>query len=57
MAWWIRKTEGGSGGKRGHSRMTHWDHSWYLKEASDRVRRHHDKEEVEEQLAEIEEDH
>jgi hypothetical protein len=33
------KVEGGSGGRLGHSNMTHWDGTEYLKEASVRRRR------------------
>lgn len=33
------KTEGGSGGKRGHSNMTHWNKTEYIKEVSKKKRR------------------
>ncbi len=42
MAYKI-KTEGGSGGKRGHSGMTHWDETEYIKLASTKARRKADK--------------
>jgi hypothetical protein len=41
MALGIRKmkTEGGSGGKRGHSNMTHWDYTEEIKRRSRKARR------------------
>ncbi len=39
-------TEGGSGGKRGHSTMEHWTDSAELKESSRKHRRIQDKEET-----------
>ena len=44
----IRKgpTEGGSGGKRGHSGMEHWGFTEEVKEAARRRRRVEDKEAV-----------
>lgn len=43
-------TEGGSGGKRGHSGMEHWGYTDEVKEAAKRRRRIKDKEVVDEQL-------
>lgn len=40
-------TEGGSGGKRGHSGMEHWGFTDEVKEAAKRRRRMEDKEAVE----------
>lgn len=34
----IKKTEGGSGGRRGHSNMEHWEYTEEIKQAA-RVRR------------------
>jgi len=39
-------TEGGSGGKRGHSNMEHWTHTEELKDASRKHRRRNDKNEI-----------
>ena len=39
-------TEGGSGGKRGHSSMEHWTHTEELKDSSRKHRRKEDKEEA-----------
>lgn len=47
-------SEGGSGGKRGHSGMEHWVYTEEIKEAARRRRRINDKESVEEQLEEDE---
>ncbi|HEY1784966.1 MAG TPA: hypothetical protein VGG30_05425 [Pirellulales bacterium] len=44
-------SEGGSGGKRGHSGMEHWMTTEEIKEAAKRRRRLIDKEEVREQEA------
>ncbi len=33
------KTEGGSGGKRGHSNMTHWERTEVIKDKTARARR------------------
>ena len=37
------KTEGGSGGKRGHSNMNHWTYTEEIKRHSTRLRRLEDK--------------
>jgi hypothetical protein len=37
-----RKTEGGSGGRRGHSNMEHWEHTASIKDGSRRERRRQD---------------
>ena len=42
-------TEGGSGGKRGHSGMTHWDLTEEIKRTAKRRRRLDGKREVKEQ--------
>jgi len=39
-------TEGGSGGKRGHSNMEHWTYTEELKESSRKQRRKEDKKEI-----------
>ena len=38
-------SEGGSGGKRGHSNMEHWGYTEEVKDASRQIRRKNDKEE------------
>ena len=38
-----RKTEGGSGGKRGHSNMCHWDYTEEIKREANKRRRQQDK--------------
>lgn len=47
-------TEGGSGGKRGHSRMEHWLYSDEVKDSSRLRRRLNDKREVQLQLDDLE---
>lgn len=37
------KTEGGSGGKRGHSNMTHWSPTEFIKRETRKARRRIDK--------------
>ena len=44
------KTEGGSGGKRGHSNMDHWYHTHEIKEATRRHRRIESSAAIQEQL-------
>ncbi|GAB5386993.1 MAG: hypothetical protein Alis3KO_41160 [Aliiglaciecola sp.] len=44
------KTEGGSGGKRGHSNMTHWAYTEELKESSNVNRRNNSKKIIREEL-------
>ena len=39
MANYKGRTEGGSGGKKGHSNMAHWTHTEELKDAANRRRR------------------
>jgi hypothetical protein len=48
----IRKgpTEGGSGGKRGHSNMEHWGYTEEVNEAAKRRRRIEDKQAAREEL-------
>lgn len=38
------KVDGGSGGKRGHSNMTHWTYTEEIKKRSKKQRRKQDKE-------------
>jgi hypothetical protein len=38
------KTEGGQGGKKGHSNMVHWGGTEEIKKHTKRIRRHQDKE-------------
>ena len=40
------KADGGQGGKRGHSNMTHWAFTEEIKDASRKLRRHNAKREV-----------
>lgn len=46
-------TEGGSGGKRGHSGMEHWDKTEEIKEATRAQRRRNDKAESKQGAAEL----
>jgi hypothetical protein len=46
-------TEGGSGGKRGHSGMEHWGYTEEVKKHAKRRRRINDKSETKEQSKEI----
>ncbi len=39
----IRKTEAGQGGKLGHSRMSHWDYTEWVKKEAKKRRRTNDK--------------
>jgi len=41
MGYGLRrnKVEGGSGGKRGHSNMTHWEYTEEIKQRSRKARR------------------
>lgn len=39
----IKKTEGGTGGKRGHSNMEHWEYTEVIKKAAKIQRRIEDK--------------
>lgn len=50
------KTEGGSGGKRGHSNMTHWATTEEIKEATRRRRRIEAEEAARDGLAEFEQE-
>ena len=49
-------TEGGSGGKRGHSNMEHWTNSEELKESSNIKRRKDNKKKIKEGLDNSEND-
>lgn len=44
------KTEGGSGGKRGHSNMEHWERTENVKNGSRKARRMQDKAVIEDEL-------
>jgi len=48
-----KKTEGGSGGKRGHSNMAHWETTANVKNGARRARRHQDREIVEAELRDL----
>jgi hypothetical protein len=48
------KVEGGQGGKRGHSNMTHWAFTEEIKNASRKLRRHGAKRDAAEGLVEYE---
>jgi|GEM_PF-2007253 len=48
-----KKVEGGQGGKRGHSNMTHWESTETIKEESRVLRRRQARTEVQDQLAEL----
>lgn len=45
----IRKTEAGSGGKKGHSNMAHWEYTEIIKKQMKKIRRRMDKKLTEEQ--------
>jgi hypothetical protein len=45
----MKKSEGGSGGKRGHSNMAHYDHTEIVKKSTKKIRRTNDKLAVKEQ--------
>jgi len=48
MGFYSKKVEGGSGGKRGHSNMTHWEYTEVIKKSSKKKRRQIDKRAVKE---------
>lgn len=48
-----QKTEGGSGGGRGHSNMVHREKTLHVKDGARRARRHQDHRAVEEELIEL----
>ena len=48
-----KKAEGGQGGKRGHSNMTHWEHTEDIKESARVLRRRIARIEVDDQLADV----
>lgn len=50
------KTEGGSGGKRGHSNMNHWVKTEEIKDGARRQRRQEDKIKTEFDISEIDDD-
>lgn len=50
------KTEGGSGGKRGHSNMNHWVKTEEIKDAARRQRRQEDKMKSDFGISEIDDD-
>ena len=47
------KTEGGSGGKRGHSNMTHWAYTEEIKESCKINRRNNSKKIIKQELKHI----
>jgi len=47
------KTEGGSGGKRGHSNMTHWAYTEEIKESSNINRRNNSKKIIRDELKQV----
>jgi len=48
-----KKVEGGQGGKRGHSYMTHWESTEEIKASTRVLRRRQARAEVEEQLSDL----
>ena len=48
-----KKVEGGQGGKRGHSNMTHWEFTEEIKDECRVLRRRQALAEVEEQLSDL----
>ena len=50
MATLKGKTEGGSGGKRGHSNMAHWTYTEEIKAASKVMRRSNSKQLIKDEL-------
>lgn len=48
-----KKVEGGQGGKRGHSNMTHWEFTETIKEESRVLRRRQARAELEDQLSDL----
>ena len=49
----AKKIEGGQGGKRGHSNMTHWVSTGEIKTSTRILRRHAARTEVQDQLADL----
>ena len=49
----AKKVEGGQGGKRGHSNMTHWESTEEIKASTRVLRRRTARAEVQDQLAEL----
>jgi len=49
-------TEGGSGGKRGHSNMEHWTYTEEIKESSRVRRRNNEKKDIRKALEDIKKD-
>ena len=49
-------TEGGSGGKRGHSNMEHWEYTEELKESSKVRRRNNAKKEIRAEIGNMSKD-
>ncbi len=48
-----RKTEGGNGGKLGHSNMSHWDYTEVIKQECKKARRIQDKETCKQEYASL----
>ena len=49
----AKKIEGGQGGKRGHSNMTHWESTEEIKASTRSLRRRAARSEVADQLADL----
>lgn len=45
----IKRTEGGSGGRKGHSNMSHWDRTEFVKADNRKARRRQDRAAINEQ--------
>lgn len=50
MAKAIKNIEGGQGGKKGHSNMSHWTHTEEIKMGAKKARRQNDKKIIREQF-------
>ncbi|MGH1484956.1 MAG: hypothetical protein ACRBCI_01975 [Cellvibrionaceae bacterium] len=53
MATSKGKTEGGSGGKRGHSNMEHWEFTEEIKRSTKVIRRENKKKEIRKEVNNI----
>ncbi len=49
-------TEGGSGGKRGHSNMEHWDYTEEIKRTTKVLRRSNEKKEIRKEIGQLKEE-
>ena len=50
MGYDKQKIEGGSGGKRGHSQMDHWQETEIIKHETKKFRRHDEKRHIRDEL-------